>query len=205
MYIFLGIISIVIGYLLGSIPSAFIMGRLRKGIDIREVDSGNMGAAATLRQVGVWEGIIVGIVDVAKGSVAILFAKVLVVAEVWVLAAGLAAILGHSFPVFVGFRGGSGAATVIGIFLVLAPAAIGIVLVIVAIPFFTTRNFAFAVFIGLLLLPLLTWLFGGSLMLVLFSLLVDIFILGKNLSVLKRAWPKRKKKDIGTGHPARRV
>jgi len=63
-----GILSIVIGYFLGSIPSAYLMGRLRKGIDIRNFDSGNMGAGVVIRQVGAWEGILVGLSDIAKGS-----------------------------------------------------------------------------------------------------------------------------------------
>jgi glycerol-3-phosphate acyltransferase PlsY len=189
----LGIISILIGYFLGSIPSAYIMSRLRRGIDIRNLDSGNMGAGAVIRQVGIWEGILVGLIDIAKGSAAVLIARALGVAEPWVLAAGFGALLGHNFPVFVGFRGGSGTATTVGIFLVLAPVATGIVLAIIAIPILTTRNFAFAVFIGLILLPLLIWLFRGSLMLVLYSLIIDVFMLGRNLPVLKRAWPKRGK------------
>ncbi len=121
MDILLGILSIAIGYLLGALSSAYLMGRLRKGIDIRNLDSGNMGAAVVLRQVGVWEGIVVGFVDLAKGSAAILIAKALGVFELWVLAAGFCALLGHNFPVFVGFRGGSGSATMVGIFLVLSP------------------------------------------------------------------------------------
>jgi glycerol-3-phosphate acyltransferase PlsY len=195
MGILLGVLSIVIGYFLGSIPSAYLMGRLRKGIDIRNLDSGNMGAGVIIRQVGVWEGILVGLIDIAKGSAAILIARALGVAELWVLAAGFGALLGHNFPVFVGFKGGSGTATIIGIFLVLAPVAMGIALVIIAIPILTTRNFAFAVFIGLFLLPLLIWLldvrlFSSSLMLVWYSLIIDVFMLGRNLPVLKRAWPK---------------
>jgi glycerol-3-phosphate acyltransferase PlsY len=203
MSILLGALSIVIGYLLGSIPSAYIMGRLRKGIDIRDVDSGNMGAGAVIRQVGIWEGILVGLTDIAKGAAAILIARSLGVAEPWVLAAGFGALMGHNFPVFVGFKGGSGTATTVGIFLVLAPVAMGIALAIIAIPVLTTRNFAFAAFIGLILLPLLLWLFGGSLMLILFSLVIDAFMLGRNLPVLKRAWPKWGKKNTTDSHRSR--
>lgn len=200
MGILLGILSIAIGYFLGSIPSAYIMGRLRRGIDIRDVDSGNMGAGAVIRQVGIWEGILVGLIDIAKGSAAVLIARALGVAEPWMLAAGFGALLGHNFPVFIGFKGGSGTATIVGVFLVLAPVAMGIVLAIIAIPVLTTRNFAFAAFAGLTLLPLLVWLFGGSLMLILYSLIIDVFMLGRNLPVLKRAWPKVGKKNTANNH-----
>ncbi|MBC8274700.1 MAG: glycerol-3-phosphate acyltransferase [Chloroflexi bacterium] len=135
---------------------------------------------------------------------AVLIAKALGVAEPWVLAAGFGALLGHNFLVFVGFKGGSGSATIIGIFLVLSPMAMGIVLVIIAIPILTTRNFAFAVFIGLVLLPLFIWLLGGSLMLVLYFLVIDAFMLGRNLPVLKRAWPKIGKKNVATSRRPKR-
>ena len=65
--VLLGLGTIAIGYLLGSIPSAYIMARLRKGVDIREFGVGNMGAANVLRHIGVWEGIVVGLTDIAKG------------------------------------------------------------------------------------------------------------------------------------------
>jgi glycerol-3-phosphate acyltransferase PlsY len=68
----LGILSIIIGYLLGSIPTAYIVSRMRQGIDIRNVGSGNMGTANVIRQIGIHEGIFVAIIDVAKGASAIL-------------------------------------------------------------------------------------------------------------------------------------
>ena len=76
-----GLGAVVVSYLLGSIPSAYIMTRLRKGIDIRELGVGNMGAANVLRHVGVWEGSVVGLTDIAKGAAAILIAQALGVSE----------------------------------------------------------------------------------------------------------------------------
>ncbi len=108
----LGLGAISIGYLLGSIPSAYIMARLRKGIDIRQFGVGNMGAANVIRNVGVWEGIVVGLVDIAKGAAAILIARALNVSQPWLLGTGFSALLGHNFPVFVGFRDGKGSATI---------------------------------------------------------------------------------------------
>ena len=141
----LGILSIIIGYLLGSIPTAYIVSRMRKGIDIRNVGSGNMGGANVMREIGTHEGIFVGLIDIAKGAGAILIAQTLNISELWVFGAGFAALVGHNFPVFAGFRGGRGSATVIGIFLVLAPKSMLVTLVIVAIPFFTTRKFSAAI------------------------------------------------------------
>ncbi len=201
----LGLGAIVIGYLLGSIPSAYIMARLRKGIDIREFGVGNMGAANVLRHVGVWEGIVVALADIAKGAAAILIAQALSVSQLWLLGAGFSALVGHNFPVFVGFRGGKGSATILGIFLILAPREIGIVFGIMAVPFFITRNFAFAICVGFVFIPLLIWLFGGSVMLTLYSLAIVIFIGVRSLLSARQAHLKAgKNKDITFSHRHRR-
>jgi glycerol-3-phosphate acyltransferase PlsY len=199
----LGILSIIIGYLLGSIPTAYIVSRIRKGIDIRTVGSGNMGAANVMREIGTHEGIFVGLIDIAKGAVAILIAQTLNISELWVFGAGFAALVGHNFPVFAGFRGGRGSATVIGIFLVLAPQSMLVTLVIIVIPFFTTRKFSAAILIGIalvvvgfVLLPLFIWLFEGSLMLVRYVLAIGIFMLVRNPSGIKQVLAKGVIKDI---------
>jgi len=192
----LGILSIIIGYFLGSIPTAYIVSRIRKGIDIRNVGSGNMGGANVMREIGAHEGVFVGLIDIAKGAGAILIAQTLNSSELWVFGTGFAALVGHNFPVFAGFRGGRGSATIIGIFLVLAPEAILVTLAIIAIPFFTTRKFAAAILIGFGLLPLFAWLFEGSLPLVRYVLVIDLFMLVRNLSGLKQVLAKGVMKDI---------
>jgi len=192
----LGILSITIGYLLGSIPTAYIVARLRKGIDIRNVGSRNMGAANVMREIGTHEGVFVGLFDIAKGAGAILIAQALNVSELWVFGTGFAALVGHSFPVFAGFRGGRGSATIIGIFLVLAPRAMLVTLVVVAIPFFTTRKFGAAILIGFALLPLFVWLLEGSLMLVRYTLAIDLFMLVRNLPDLRQVLAKGVIKDM---------
>jgi len=192
----LGILSIIIGYLLGSIPTAYIVSRMRKGRDIRNVGSGNMGAANVIRQIGAHEGVFVGLIDIAKGAVAILIAQTLNISELWVFGTGFGVLVGHNFSVFAGFRGGRGSATIIGIFLVLAPEAILVTLVIIAIPFFTTRKFAAAILIGFGLLPLFAWLFEGSLALVRYALAIDGFMLIRNLSGLKQVLAKGVIKDM---------
>jgi glycerol-3-phosphate acyltransferase PlsY len=199
----LGILSIIIGYLLGSIPTACIVSRLRKGIDIRDIGSGNMGAANVMREIGTPEGIFVGLFDLAKGAGAILIAQALNVSELWVFGTGFGALVGHNFPVFAGFRGGRGSATVMGIFLVLAPKAMLVMMVVVVIPFFTTRKFSAAILIGIalvvvgfVLLPLFIWLLEGSLMLVCYVLAIGIFMLVRNLSVIKQILTKGIINDI---------
>jgi glycerol-3-phosphate acyltransferase PlsY len=190
------ILSIIIGYLLGSVPTAYIVSRVRKGIDIRNIGSGNMGGANVMREIGAREGVFVGLIDVAKGAGAILIAQTLNISELWVFGTGLAALVGHNFPVFAGFRGGRGSATIIGIFLVLAPRAILITLAVIAIPFFTTRKFTAAILIGFALLPLFAWLFEGSLWLVRYALAIDLFMLVRNLSGIKQVLAKGIMKDM---------
>jgi glycerol-3-phosphate acyltransferase PlsY len=155
-----------------------------------------MGGANVMREIGAREGVLVGLIDVAKGAVAILIAQALDIPELWVFGAGFAAIVGHNFPVFARFRGGRGAATIIGIFFVLAPEAMLITLVIVAIPFFTTRKFGAALLIGFALLPLFVWLLESSLALVRYALVIDAFMLIRNLSGIKQIISKGIIKDM---------
>jgi len=192
----LGTLSVIIGYLLGSIPTAYIVSRVRKGTDIRTIGSRNMGGANVMREIGTHEGVFVGLFDIAKGAGAILIAQALNVSELWTFGAGFGALVGHNFPVFAGFRGGRGSATIIGIFLVLAPAATLVTLVVVAIPFFASRKFGGAVIIGLALLPLFIWLLKGSLSLVRYALAVDLFMLIRNLPDIRRVLAKGIIKDM---------
>jgi acyl phosphate:glycerol-3-phosphate acyltransferase len=193
----LGILSIIIAYLLGSIPTAYIVARIRKGIDIRTVGSNNMGAANVMREIGTPEGIFVAVVDIAKGAAAILIARTLDISDMWVFGAGFAALVGHNFPVFAGFRGGRGTAVIIGIFLVLAPKTVLVALVILLIPFFITLKSSAAIPIGFALaclgfalLPLFIWLWQGSLVLACYVVAIDIFMLVRNLSRIKQIMSK---------------
>ena len=118
------ITSMAVSYLLGSIPTAYLVGRAFKGVDIRQVGTRNMGAMNTFYAIGFWPGMLVLASDVCKGIVALLFAYLIsmylfvVEANMVVpveMAAGIAVIAGHNFPVFLKFKGGKGGATAIGI------------------------------------------------------------------------------------------
>jgi len=190
------ILGLIIGYLLGSVPTAYIVSRARRGIDIRTVGSGNVGGANVMREIGILEGVFVGLFDIAKGAAAILIAQALSVSELWIFGAGFAAVLGHNFPVFTGFRGGRGSATIIGIFLVLAPTAALVTLAVVAVPFFASRRFVGAIIIGFALLPLVAWLLEGSLSLVRYALAIDLFMLTRNLPDIRQVLAKGILKDM---------
>lgn len=186
MSIILIVAAIIIGYLLGSIPTAYIVTKWRKGIDIRTVDVGNVGAAATMRQVGIKEGLIVAIVDVAKGAASVLIAQALGLTQIWVLCAGFAAFLGHCFPIYIGFRGGQGTATVIGIFFVLTPLVMVIILIVMAIVLFLVRRIFPMICIVSPLLPILVWFMAGSLALILFALVIVIIMTARNFKGINK-------------------
>jgi glycerol-3-phosphate acyltransferase PlsY len=187
------VLAIVIGYLLGSAPCAYIAGRLVKGVDIRRMGGGNVGALNVMREIGTIPGIAVFLGDVAKGSLAVLVAQWLGVPLLWVFAAGLAALVGHSWPVWLKFRGGQGLATAMGVLVVLAPLEFAISFVIIAIVMVITSNGRLAAAVGLL--PLIIWLFGGELELIIFSIVPPLFCVLKALTRLKAdlARPEGKK------------
>ncbi len=121
----LGVVLVAAGYLAGSIPFGYLLGKLLLGVDVRTVGSGNIGATNVARAGGKTLGIVVVLLDAAKAIVPILVAKGLLGdgpgAQAWTVGVALAAFVGHLFPVWLGFRGGKGVATAFGIFLVLAP------------------------------------------------------------------------------------
>jgi glycerol-3-phosphate acyltransferase PlsY len=157
--------SLIIAYFLGSIPSAFIAGRLIKKIDIRQVGSRNMGAMNTFYSLGFIPGALVLATDILKGVAAVAVARALagistggetlVIIE---MAAGLVAVLGHNYPVWLNFKGGKGGATLIGVILFLMPWALpisfGVFLLIMAITRFPTLSYS----IAMLSFPFIAWL-----------------------------------------------
>ena len=142
------VLALVCAYLLGSIPAAYLMGRLRKGIDIRQVGSHNMGAMNVFYSVGFAEGLIVLAVDIGKGAAAVALARFMGVPELVQLLAGIIAVAGHNFPVFLNFKGGRGGATCIGILIYVMPWGIpfylGAFLLILAITRYPTLSYSVA-------------------------------------------------------------
>lgn len=108
--------AVLIGaYLIGSIPSAYIIGKLKKGTDIREIGSKNMGGMNVVYNVGFGWGALVMAIDIGKGVLVMAVAKMLNIPELAYYAAGVVVIIGHNFPVFLKFRGGKGGATAVGV------------------------------------------------------------------------------------------
>ena len=113
-------LCLLLGYLLGSIPSGWLAGRWLKGIDLRELGSGSTGATNVLRQVGKGPALTVFVIDVGKGAIAVLLARALGASNWIQVLAGLTALAGHIWPVWLNFKGGKAVATGFGMFLGLA-------------------------------------------------------------------------------------
>jgi glycerol-3-phosphate acyltransferase PlsY len=120
----MSILAIIIGYLIGSIPFAWLLARRWGADDLRQIGSGNIGAANVVRAAGLAPGLIVATLDIAKGAASVWLAGRLTVSVPASAAAGVAAIVGHVYPVWLRYRGGKGVATACGVFTLLAPAAV---------------------------------------------------------------------------------
>mgnify|MGYP003460369759 FL=1 len=126
--------ALAASYFLGAIPTSYLVGRVFKGIDLRQHGSKNLGATNVYRLMGWRYAIPVGIFDVAKGAVPVLILGPAASALPWFpLVCGVLAVVGHVFSVFVGFKGGKGVATSAGVVLGLAPMAVGLCLVVWAV------------------------------------------------------------------------
>ena len=158
------LLLIPIAYLLGSIPSGYLAGRWLAGIDIREHGSGSTGATNVLRHVGKTPALIVFLVDVFKGSAAVLVAKQLLGGDAhgWLVAAGLLALAGHIWPIWLKGKGGKAVATGLGMLLGLLPAvglaSLGIFLLVLSF----SRIVSLSSVVAALALPALIWIAGYS-------------------------------------------
>lgn len=191
------IIAVVIGYLLGSFPTAYIVTRRAIGKDIRQVGGGNVGGLNTLREVGAKPALVVSIVDLGKGAAAVAIAYWLLdVPQLFVMLAGLAAAVGHMWMVFLKFSGGKGMGTTLGALAVLMPVygywyGLIIFLAVIIIPFTITRNVALSMGIGLLSLPIITWLITQSGLATALTIILGVLIGIKFLPAARTAWAKR--------------
>jgi glycerol-3-phosphate acyltransferase PlsY len=127
--VLLPILLVIAAYFLGSIPTGLLLGKVF-GVDIRTTGSGNIGATNVYRTLGKKVGVLTLAGDCLKGLIPVLAMKFLGFPDLWIALAGLAAFLGHVYPVFLGFKGGKGVATALGVFLGISPLAVLLSLVI---------------------------------------------------------------------------
>ena len=151
---------ILFGYALGSVPFAFLLAR-RAGIDVRVAGSGNVGAANVLRTTAAWRAVVVMALDVGKGAAAVLLVHLLAGGASVAALAGVAAIVGHIYPVWLGFHGGKGVAVAAGVFSVLSPIATGIAASLFLVTVWATRYVSLGSITATVALPPVAWWAGA--------------------------------------------
>ena len=156
------IVSVVLAYAIGSIPFALLVARL-SGADLRRVGSGNLGAANVMRASGVKTGVLVAILDVAKGAASVLIAQRMTADPGAPAVAGFAAIVGHIYPLWLRFRGGKGVATACGVFSVLTPAAVPPALAIFIASVWLTKYISAGSVLATMALPPIAYALGSPL------------------------------------------
>ncbi len=161
---------IALSYFLGSIPTAYIAGNVLKGVDIRQLGDTNMGAANVFHQLSPRAGVIVGLVDAGKGALAILIAQAANIPQAALLVTGAAAVIGHNWPVFIGFRGGRGGSTTIGVLLTVITQPMLIVAGPAVLALLIKKNATLACALLFIPLPLVCWWLGAPGLLVTYSM-----------------------------------
>jgi len=193
------LIVVVIGYFIGSIPTAYLATRLKTGQDIRKLGGGNVGGLNTYKEVGLVPALIVALIDIAKGAAVSAIAYWLLrLDQPYVLTAVVAAVVGHSWMVWLKFKGGRGIGVIAGSLLIVMPVygyplQLGIIIAVVLLFFALTRNVALAMGIALLTLPFLFWLGGThSGILVIWYIAIALIVAGKFFPNALKALAKNK-------------
>jgi glycerol-3-phosphate acyltransferase PlsY len=179
LHIFLIIVALLAAYLIGSFPSAYLVARLRKGVDIRDVGSHNAGAMNVFYKVGFWDGMVVLLLDIGKGAAGVAVAKYLVGTDyyvwtpyIWQMLAGFFVILGHNFPVFLKFRGGKGGASCIGVLIFFMPWGVPIYLGFFLLLLWIIRTPTISYSIAFISFPFIGWFINHSWEFVVYSLVL---------------------------------
>jgi len=183
--VFLALLVIGVAYLLGSIPSAYIVGRWLKGVDIREVGDGRLGATAAYRRVGLVGGLIVALIDVSKGVASVLLAQRLGLPLPVVLLAGLAVVVGHNWSIFLHFKGGKGALTTYGVLVSLMFWQFFAALAVGSMAFIITRKTGMSTGVLFCFLAFLNLFTGSLILLVITPILISVPMVLKHISMPK--------------------
>ncbi|HOK40417.1 MAG TPA: glycerol-3-phosphate 1-O-acyltransferase PlsY [bacterium] len=191
-------IHIFILYLIGSFPTAYIVGKLVKNIDIRNYGSGNVGATNVFRTLGKKYGIFVLIIDILKGFLPLLFIKnfsSFSKNDYFLILCGCALVAGHIWTIFLSFKGGKGVATATGVFLALVPYAVLICFFIFVLVVFLTHYISAGSIIAAFLLPFFVLIFySEKKIFLLLAILISVFVIYKHKSNIIRIIKKEEHK-----------
>ena len=184
---------IIVSYLLGAIPTSFIIGKLTKKVDIREFGSGNVGASNAFRVLGVIPGIITLIIDIAKGLIC---ASIIAsffhrgcsdqFYNLFQIIAGTSAIIGHNWTIFLDFKGGKGVATSTGVFLAISPIAILLCVAVWGICALVTRYVSLSSIIAAISLPIFIGVFNFKIGNLVFGIVAAAFVVIRHKGNIER-------------------
>ena len=177
---------LIAAYLLGSLPFGYIMSKVLLKTDIRQHGSGNIGATNVLRVVGWKAALPVFLLDMLKGFLAVSIARYVIDVPAVYLGAGFLAMLGHSYPVYLGFRGGKAAATAIGVMAALSGWALFIMAMVALAAVALTRYVSLGSIIGALLVPLIFLILGYGLPYVIFGIATALLIVIRHKANIER-------------------
>jgi len=186
-HLFSLLVAVVSAYLCGSIPTGVLIAR-RLGVEVRQVGSGNIGATNVARSAGKKAGLLTLLGDAAKGLLPVLIVRLLDLRDTTLACTAVAAVLGHLFPIFLGFSGGKGVATGLGVFLGLAPYAILLALLLFLATFVFFRIVSLASLVAAAATPLLLlWLAYPSARVVA-GLVIALLIIARHHENITRLW-----------------
>lgn len=153
------ILLVIAAYFLGSVPAAYLVARWRRGIDIRQYGSGNVGAANVVSAVSKRWAVTVSVFDIGKGALIVWAAQMLDMSTGQQAVAGIAAIIGHNWPVFLHFQGGRGILTSLGVIVMLSH-WMGLIALVFPYLFAPFRQLSLGVLLALTIMPVLSWIIG---------------------------------------------
>lgn len=189
------ILLILTAYVLGSIPNALWVGKVFKGIDVREHGSKNTGSTNAARVLGAKLGILTLVLDIVKGSIPVILALIMRadlienvanISNIDAILIGVSAIIGHSFSIFMKFKGGKAVATTVGVFIVLVPKALLLAAVVFFAVFLLTRYVSLSSMIGAVSLPIFIYLLYGNIPYIIFGGIIAILIIIRHKSNIER-------------------
>jgi len=174
-----------LSFILGSVPFGIIMGKV-KGVDLKRVGSGNIGATNVLRSIGALPAVLTLLGDILKGTLAVSTGRYFGVGTLYEGLIGVSAILGHNFSLFLGFRGGKGVATSLGVLVLYTPKVAFITLIIWLVTVFFTKYSSMGAIVSFTLLPANIVLFDYDKTKLFITILIALFILIRHKDNIKR-------------------
>jgi glycerol-3-phosphate acyltransferase PlsY len=173
-------------YIIGSIPNGLIVGKLTRGVDIRQFGSKNIGATNAYRVLGPWPAFWVFLTDAVKGVAGVYIGLTMLGTPVAALVGGIGAIAGHNWSVFLGFKGGRGVATALGVIAVLMPKITALVFLVWAAIVYTTRYVSLGSIVAAVLAPILIWALGERTEYLYFGLVAALFVVVRHRPNIER-------------------